>query len=123
MEQLKRHSWLKLRVMLWISPELDRTSRLLTERNAQIDGILDQNTKLKEERDRLREEITGLRSDNRELAAHIKRLEEGRDLQQQATARLEKRLNDMEGRYEHMLANYMRVQAQAGKDIMPPTAG
>jgi hypothetical protein len=98
----------------WAEPELQRTSRLLRQANTQLDHVLRENIRLSDLCDEQNNTLLSLQSDNRELKSHIQRLELGNKHQLEVMAAMERRVKDMELKYEHMMGQVFRLQAESG---------
>lgn len=113
----ERGPWIAVILKRWAEPELRRTTRLLRMANDQLALVTRENIRLKDLCDEQNNTLASLLSDNRELKTHIGRLEQGNEHQLQVMATLERRLKEMEQKYERLMGLYFQLQAAAGKDI------
>jgi hypothetical protein len=120
MTEAKHTSRLGILIRCWVEPELKRTTRLLRMANTQLDHALRENIRLADLSAKQAQDIVTLQSDNRELKAHIQRIEAGNTHQLDLIGRMERRLKEMEQKYEYMIGRVMQLQAERGLPIEVP---
>lgn len=110
-------SWFAALIGRLAEPELRRTMRLLRMANDQLALVTRENIRLTDLCDEQNNTLASLQSDNRELKAHIQRLEQGNAHQVTVMATMERRMMDIESKYERLLGLYFQLQAQTGNPI------